>query len=83
MDRIVHGVANSRTRLSDFHFHSPEPPVVQRVKDTASQIFFLIFCIGVKRIYNVTLVSDVQQSDLAVCIIDFIRLSSCVRQGGG
>ena len=83
MGGIVHGVANSRTRLSDFHFHSPEPPVVQRVKDTASQIFFLIFCIGVKRIYNVTLVSDVQQSDLAVCIIDFIRLSSCVRQGGG
>ena len=26
MDCIGHGVAKSRTRLSDFHFHTPHPP---------------------------------------------------------
>ena len=38
MDGIVHGVAKGRTRLSDFHFHRLEPPVVQHLKGTASQI---------------------------------------------
>ena len=30
MDCIVHGVAKSRTRLSDFHFHPPLPPTVAK-----------------------------------------------------
>ena len=38
MDGIVHGVAKGRTRLSDFHFPRLEPPVVQHLKGTASQI---------------------------------------------
>ena len=36
MDCIVHGVAKSRTRLSDFHFHF--------VDERADDVFFLVLC---------------------------------------
>jgi len=33
MDYTVHGVAKSRARLSDFHFHDTDFPVAQTVKN--------------------------------------------------
>ena len=30
MDCIVHGVAESQTRLSDFHFHSQDYPFLEK-----------------------------------------------------